>query len=81
MSLSGLKVKGDLWTGIAIGVGLMAAPVVIPLVGSAARILLKEILTAVFTIVEEVQATAERVVSTTGELIDEVEAEMSRRVD
>jgi hypothetical protein len=81
MSLWGFKVNGNLWTGIAIGVCLVTAPVVLPILGSAARVLLKEILTGIFVIVEDAQTTAERVVSATSELIDEVEYEMRRVVD
>jgi hypothetical protein len=81
MSLWSFKVNGDLWTGIAIGVCLVAAPVVLPFLGSAARVLLKEIVTGIFIIVEDVQTTAERVVSATSELIDEAEYEVRGVID
>ena len=37
MAIWDYRPKADLWTGIAIGVGLLVAPVVIPMVAAAAR--------------------------------------------
>jgi hypothetical protein len=36
--------KADLWTGLAIGVGLLVAPVAIPMIGQVARPLLKTVI-------------------------------------
>jgi hypothetical protein len=36
--------KFDLWTGVAIGVGLLVAPVIVPMVASAARPLVKQVI-------------------------------------
>ena len=37
MAIWDYRPKGNLWTGVAIGVGLLVAPVVIPMIGAAAR--------------------------------------------
>ena len=37
MAISDFRPKGDIWTGVAIGVGLLVAPVVIPMIVTAAR--------------------------------------------
>ncbi len=39
---------GDIWTGVAVGAGLLAAPVVMPLAWSTVRPLLKAILKSGF---------------------------------
>ncbi len=37
MAIWDYRPKADLWTGVAIGVGLLVAPVVIPVIADAAR--------------------------------------------
>ena len=37
MAIADFRPKGDIWTGVAIGVGLLLAPVVFPMIASAAR--------------------------------------------
>ena len=37
MAIWDYRPKVDLWTGVAIGVGLLVAPVVIPMIATAAR--------------------------------------------
>jgi Protein of unknown function (DUF5132) len=37
MAIWDYRPKADLWTGVAIGVGLLVAPVVIPMIADAAR--------------------------------------------
>ncbi len=44
MALWDYRPKADLWTGVAIGVGLLVAPVVIPVVAAAAKPALKAIM-------------------------------------
>ena len=44
MAIWDFRPKGDLWTSVAVGAGLLAAPVVIPLAWSATRPVLKAIL-------------------------------------
>ena len=41
MAFLDFKPKADLWTGLAIGAGLLVAPVVIPIVAASVRPLLK----------------------------------------
>ncbi|MGB6065813.1 MAG: hypothetical protein WBG50_13495 [Desulfomonilaceae bacterium] len=43
---------GDIWTGVAVGAGLLAAPVVMPLAWSTVRPLLKAILKSGFLLYE-----------------------------
>jgi len=52
MAIWDFRPKGDLWTGVAVGAGLLAAPVVIPLAWSATRPVLKSILKGGFTLYE-----------------------------
>ncbi len=37
MAIWDYRPKADVWTGVAIGVGLLVAPVVIPMIAAAAR--------------------------------------------
>jgi hypothetical protein len=52
MAIWDFRPKGDLFTGVAVGVGVLAAPVVVPLAWSAVRPLLKEILKGGFLMYE-----------------------------
>ena len=52
MAIWDFRPKGDLWTGVAVGAGLLAAPVVIPLAWSATRPVLKAILKGGFMLYE-----------------------------
>jgi|SRR5271157_4407723 len=52
MAIWDFRPKGDLWTGVAVGAGMLAAPVVIPLAWSATRPVLKAILKGGFTLYE-----------------------------
>ena len=52
MAIWDFRPKGDLWTGVAVGAGLLAAPVVISLAWSATRPVLKVILKGGFMLYE-----------------------------
>jgi len=52
MAIWDFRPRGDLWTGVAVGAGLLAAPVVIPLAWSATRSVLKTILKGGFMLYE-----------------------------
>jgi hypothetical protein len=52
MAIWDFRPKGDLWTGVAVGAGLLAAPLVIPLAWSATRPVLKIILKGGFMLYE-----------------------------
>lgn len=41
MAISDYAPKANVWTGLAIGVGLLVAPVLIPMIGQVARPLVK----------------------------------------
>lgn len=73
--------KGDVWTGVAVGLAIMAAPVVIPMIAAAARPLLKAGLKGGFLLYEKgreaVGNMKEMVEDLTEEVKAEVEAELS----
>ncbi|MBI5251748.1 MAG: hypothetical protein HY912_19825 [Desulfomonile tiedjei] len=52
MAILDFRPKGDLFTSLAFGVGVLAAPVLVPLAWSAARPLLKTILKGGFVLYE-----------------------------
>ncbi|MGO9567976.1 MAG: hypothetical protein ACLP5H_10580 [Desulfomonilaceae bacterium] len=52
MAIWDFRPKGDLWTGVAVGAGLLAAPLVIPLAWSATRPVLKAVLKGGFMLYE-----------------------------
>jgi hypothetical protein len=52
MAIWDFRPRGDLWTGVAVGAGLLAAPVVIPLAWSATKSVLKTILKGGFMFYE-----------------------------
>lgn len=52
MAIWDFRPRGDLWTGVAVGAGLLAAPVVISLAWSATRPVLKVILKGGFRLYE-----------------------------
>jgi hypothetical protein len=76
MGFLDFKPKGDLWTGLAIGAGILAAPLLIPVLASAARPVLKAGIKGGFLLYEkgtEVLANAAEVVE---DLTEEVKAEV-----
>ncbi len=76
MSMSDYLPKADLWTGLAIGVGLLVAPVVIPIAAHAARPLLKTMIKGGFLAYER----ASEIVAEAMETVEDVAAEAKSEV-
>lgn len=76
MAIWDYRPKADLWTGVAVGVGLLVAPVIIPIVAAAARPALKTILKAGIMVYERgCEMVAEGV-----EMIEDLAAEAKSEV-
>jgi hypothetical protein len=52
MAIWDFRPRGDIWTSVAVGAGILAAPVVIPLAWSATRPVLKALLKGGFMLYE-----------------------------
>ena len=76
MTLGSLKPKGDLWTGVAIGVGLLAAPVVLPMVAAAVRPVAKALLKSGYLLYEKGREMVEEVSEMSEDLMAEVKSEV-----
>lgn len=76
MALSNLRPKGDLWTGVAIGVGLLAAPVVLPMVAAAIRPVAKAVLKSGYLLYEKGREMAEEFSEMSEDLMAEVRSEV-----
>lgn len=74
MALSGLKLKGDLWTGLAIGAVVLAAPVVLPMVAAAIRPLFKAGLKGGYLLYEKGKEVTANVSEMAEDLKEEVRA-------
>lgn len=81
MALLDYRPKADLWTGLAVGIGLLVAPVIIPMIAAAARPALKTILKAGYMVYERgcemVAEGVEMVEDLAAEAKSEVAAELS----
>ena len=75
MAISDMMSKGNIWTGIAIGAGLLAVPVVIPAVASAARPLLKAVIKGGYMLYEYGREMVAEVTELTEDLFVEAKAE------
>jgi hypothetical protein len=76
MAIWDYRPKADLWTGVAIGVGLLVAPVVIPMVAAAARPVMKAVIKAGFMVYEKgAEMIAEAV-----EIVEDLAAEAKTEV-
>ncbi len=80
MAISDMISKGNIWTGIAIGAGLLAAPVVIPAVASAARPLLKAVIKGGYVLYEYGREMVAEVTELTEDLFVEAKAEFEAGV-
>jgi hypothetical protein len=76
MAIWDLRPKADIWTGVAIGVGLLVAPVVIPMVAAAARPLLKAALKGGFVLYEKGREVVAEVMEVTEDLVEEAKSEV-----
>jgi hypothetical protein len=76
MAIWDYRPKADIWTGVAIGVGLLVAPVVIPMVAAAARPLLKAALKGGFVLYEKGREVVAEVMEVTEDLVEEAKSEV-----
>ncbi len=76
MSILGYTPKADIWTGVVVGVGLVAAPVVLPIVAGMMRLLIKGVFKGALIVYE----TGRDLISDTLEgaegLLEEVKSEV-----
>jgi hypothetical protein len=80
MAISDMIPKGNIWTGIAIGAGLLAAPIVIPAVAGAARPLLKAVIKGGYTLYEYGREMVAEVTELAEDLFVEAKAEFEAGV-
>jgi hypothetical protein len=80
MAIWDYRPKGDVWTGVAIGVGLLVAPVVIPMIAAAAKPVAKAVIKCGYMVYEKgsemLAEAAEAVEDLAAEAKSEVMAEM-----
>jgi hypothetical protein len=75
-----LMPKGSLWTGLGLGLAIIAAPVVIPMIVAAVRPLVKAGLKGGFLVYEKGKQTAGSVKQAVGDLSDEARAEVKAKL-
>jgi hypothetical protein len=68
--------KADIWTGVAIGVGLLVAPVVIPMIAAAARPVVKAALKGGFLLYEKGREALAESMEVVEDLMEEVKSEV-----
>lgn len=76
MAIQDLIPRGNLWTGVAIGVGLLAAPVVLPVIAGAARPVIKAVLKGGFMFYEKGREMVAEVSEMAEDLLEEAKAEV-----
>ncbi len=75
MAIWDFRPKADIWTGVAVGVGLLVAPVVLPTAWSAVRSLLKGIVKGSIIVYEKAHELGADAVEGTADLIEEARSE------
>jgi hypothetical protein len=81
MALADLKPKSDVWTGVAIGVGLLLAPVVIPIVAAGMRPLMKMAVKNGVLLYEKGRELVAEVMEGAEDLLEEVKAEVKEELE
>ena len=76
MAISDMIPKNSLWTGIAVGAGLLVAPVVIPAVAGAVRPLLKAVIKGGYMLFEKGREMVAEVTELAEDLFEEAKAEV-----
>jgi len=76
MAILNWRPNSTVWTGVAIGVGLLAAPVIIPIVAAAARPVLKAALKSGFLMYERGREMFAEVSEVAEDLLEEVKSEV-----
>ena len=80
MAISDVIPKGGIWTGIAVGAGLLVAPIVIPAVAGAARPLLKAVIKGGYMLYEYGREMVAEVTEVAEDLFVEAKAEFEASV-
>jgi len=76
MAITDMIPKGNLWTGIALGAGLLVAPVVIPAIAGAARPLLKAVIKGGYMVFEQGRETVAEIYEMVEDIVEEAKAEV-----
>jgi hypothetical protein len=76
MAIWDYSAKGGLWTGVAITVGLIAAPALVPLAESVVRPVLKSVLKGGFMLYEQGHELVTGIAEGTVDLIEEAKSEV-----
>ena len=76
MAITDMIPKGNLWTGIAVGAGLLVAPVVIPAIAGAMRPLLKAVIKGGYMIFEKGRETVAEIYEMAEDIVEEAKAEV-----
>ncbi|HMK33704.1 MAG TPA: DUF5132 domain-containing protein [Desulfomonilaceae bacterium] len=76
MALSDLRPKGDIWTGVAVGVGLLLAPVVLPMIAAAVKPVAKTAIKYGYMIYEKGTEMLAEVTEVVEDLAAEAKAEV-----
>ncbi len=80
MAIGDYAPKGDVWTGVAIGVGLLLAPVVIPMIAAAARPVAKAALKCGYMIYEKGGELCAEVAEAVEDLAAEAKSEVMSEI-
>lgn len=80
MAILDFRPKADIWTGLAIGVGLLVAPVVIPIVAAAARPILKSAIKSGFMLYEKGCELVAEAVEAAEDLVEEAKCEVRSEI-
>ncbi|MGC8603530.1 MAG: DUF5132 domain-containing protein, partial [Desulfomonilaceae bacterium] len=76
MAISDMIPKGNIWTGVAVGAGLVVAPIVIPAVAVVARPLLKAVIKGGYMLFEKGREMVAEVTELAEDLFEEAKAEV-----
>ncbi len=76
MAIADMIPRGNLWTGIALGAGLLVAPVVIPAIAGAARPLLKAVIKGGYMVFEKGRETVAEIYEMAEDIVEEAKAEV-----
>jgi hypothetical protein len=80
MAIADYAPKANIWTGVAIGVGLLVAPVVIPMIATAVRPLFKAALKGGFLLFEKGSEVVAEIMEVGEDLVEEVKAEVRQEL-
>jgi hypothetical protein len=76
MAIWDYRPKADMWTGVVIGVGLLVAPVVIPMIAAAAKPALKAVMKGAFMVYEKGREAVAEGLEVVEDLVAEARSEV-----